>query len=284
LKTESPGQGPLARQWLGGRKIPCAMKSESSRNWFTDMSTNRRSMVGARMALLAVLVFTALSVQATCQRPLRSPARTELQQHEIERHNDSLEIKVRFPALEGDETFNKAVRHRVAGAVDEFKKGLPKTVAESYPDYGSYLHGTYKAEVLQNGVISVLLAFDEYSSGAAHPWGVLSSIVYDTKRRRTVLLADLFQPGADYVQRLSELAVKSLEQNEFFDAQAIHLGAGPIESNFKVFTLTQDALVLHFQQYQVAAGAMGAQQVSIPLTTLSPILRSRFRSVELSGD
>jgi Protein of unknown function (DUF3298)/Deacetylase PdaC len=240
-------------------------------------------MVGRRVALFAALVATALSasdtrIQAACKETPGSPAKIELQEHEFTQHNDSWEINVRFPALEGDEAFNKAVHQSVTSVVDAFKKGLPKTATKSYPDYGAYLHGTYKAEVLQNGVISVFFDYDEYSWGAAHPWGVLSSIVYDTKGHRPVSLADLFQPGAGYVQRLSELAVKSLEQNEYADRQAIHRGAGPIESNFKVFTLTEAELVLHFQQYQVAAGAAGTQQVSIPLTTLSSILRSQFRS------
>ena len=240
-------------------------------------------MVGRQVALTAALVAMALfasdtRTRAACQEKPDSPAKVKLQEHEFTQHNDSGEINVRFPALEGDEVFNKAVHESVTSVVDDFKKGLPKTAAESYPDYGTYLHGTYKAEVLQNGVISALFDYDEYSSGAAHPWGGLSSLVYDSKRHRTVSLADLFQPGTGFVQRLSELAVESLAQNEYADRQAIHRGAGPVASNFKVFTLTETELVLHFQQYQVAAGAAGTQQVFIPLTTLSTILRNQFRS------
>jgi len=262
---------------------------ESDRNWFANMSTTRRGMVSKRVALFAALVATALSandtrVLAACQEKTGSPSKIELQERVFTEHSDSWEINVKFPVLKGDEAFNKAVHQSVTSAVDDFKKGMPKTATESDPDYGTYLHGTYKAEVLQNGVISVLFNYDEYSSGAAHPWGVLRSIVYDTKGHGTVSLADLFQPGTGFVQRLSELAVESLEQNEYADRHAIHQGAGPVESNFKVFTLTESELVLHFQQYQVAAGAAGEQEVSIPLTSLSRVLRNQWIKVEITFD
>jgi hypothetical protein len=52
-------------------------------------------------------------------------------------------------------------------------------------------------------------------------------------------------------------------------------GAGPVESNFKVFTLTDTTLVLHFPTYQVAPGVAGPQQVVIPLETLAPLLQKR---------
>jgi hypothetical protein len=56
----------------------------------------------------------------------------------------------------------------------------------------------------------------------------------------------------------------------------IRKGAAPSEGNFEVFTLTGTTLVIHFSQYQVAAGVAGDQQVDIPLDTLAPMLRREW--------
>ena len=60
------------------------------------------------------------------------------------------------------------------------------------------------------------------------------------------------------------------------DHGAIRHGAGPVESNFKVFTFTDTDLILHFPMYQVAAGAAGEQTAVIPLDKLAPLLRKEF--------
>jgi hypothetical protein len=101
------------------------------------------------------------------------------------------------------------------------------------------------------------------------------SINYDSRTCRVLELSDLFRPGVHYLQRLSRLAIAALDQNEFADHHAIRHGAGPAESNFKVFTLTDTALVFHFHMYQVAAGAAGTQSAVIPLDKLAPLLRKR---------
>ena len=85
----------------------------------------------------------------------------------------------------------------------------------------------------------------------------MASINYDTRTGRVLPLSALFRPGSNYLARLSQLAIASLEQDEFAERSAIRHVAGAVESNFKVFTLTDTTLILHFPTYQVAAGAAG---------------------------
>ena len=103
----------------------------------------------------------------------------------------------------------------------------------------------------------------------------MASVNYDSRNCRVLTLSDLFRPGANYVSRISQLAIAILDQNESADPGAIRHGAGPLESNFKVFTLTDTSLVLHFPMFQVAAGAAGTQTVVIPLDKHTPLLRKR---------
>lgn len=197
-----------------------------------------------------------------------------LQQQELKQHDDWWSIEIQYPILAGDSTFNAAVLHHVRTMAAGFRKGLAKTASKGYPDYGAYLKGRYSAQILGNGMVSALFRYEEYTPGAAHPWSVMASINYDRRSARIVRLSDLFRPGSNYVSHLSEISIHELDEREYADETAIRHGAGPVEKNFEVFTLTDTDLVLHFQQYQVAAGAVPPQQVSIPLKKLFSLLRN----------
>jgi len=200
-----------------------------------------------------------------------------LQPHEFRQDGNGWSIDVKYPELIDAARFNLVIRRKLDSMVKGLKRGLPpETADKDYPDYGSYLSGIYEAQVLRNGVVSILFDYSIYVSGAAHPGGELASLNYDSGSHRLLALSDLFRPKSPYLSRLSEIVVQSLEHNEYADTFAIHHGAGPMESNFKVFTLTDTELVLHFQTYQVAAGAAGPQQVVIPLSSLTGLLRQRF--------
>ena len=208
------------------------------------------------------------------------PAQTrtaEFREQEIKYADDLWHITVKFPQIDGNEDFNSAVRRSATEQADQFRKQMEFFAADKDRSNGEgYMEGTYTATVQNNGVISVLFVYDEYTPGAVHPWGVMESVNYDTRNHRVLKLTDLFRPGSNYVARLSKLAIASLGQHPYADKQAIRQGAGPVESNFNVFTLTDSELVLHFQQYQVAAGVVPSEQVAIPLSSLAPILREQY--------
>jgi hypothetical protein len=200
----------------------------------------------------------------------------KLQERELSQHDNWWSMEIKYPIIEGDSTFNTAVLQDVNTTADAFRRGLSRTASKDYPDYGAYLKGSYKAQILKNGIVTVLFDFDEYTPGAAHPWGVMASINYDTRSQRLLTLSDLFRPDCNYVSRLSEISIHELEQHEYAEESAIRHGAGPVKKNFQVFTLTDTELVLHFQQYQVAAGAVLSEQVSISLEKLAPLLRKDY--------
>jgi Protein of unknown function (DUF3298)/Deacetylase PdaC len=215
-------------------------------------------------ALLSIVQIVA------CVAISNSSSALRLQESQLSQHADWWSIEIKYPLIEDDNTFNSAVRQHVNASANRFRKGLPRTASKGYPDYGAYLKGKYKAQVLSNGIVTVLFDYDEYTPGAAHPWGVMASVNYDTRSGKVLSLSDLFQPDCNYLSRLSEMSIHDLMQHKYADKSAIHQGAAPVEKNFQVFTLTETELVLHFQQYQVAAGAVPSEQVSIPLKKLSP--------------
>jgi hypothetical protein len=251
------------------------------------MSTSHRVKALFKVVTIALVMAVCSFAKSTHDQPRNSdaallvsgnpPAAIKLKEEEIRQHDDWWSVDIKYPQAEGADVFNMAVRRNLTATIEDFRKGLPKSATTGYPDYGGYLKGTYAAQVLKSGVISVLLSYEEYAPGAAHPGGIMASVDYDARVQRVLALSDLFLPQSDYVSRLSALAIDSLDHHEYAVPDMIRRGAGPVESNFKVFTLTDDALVLHFQQYQVAAGAAPSEQVVIPLTALAPLLRKEYR-------
>ena len=183
-------------------------------------------------------------------------------------------IEVRYPEIPKAGAFNRAVHDAVDPVVKRFQS---QDVAEGLPEGAASgtLRSRYTAVSLRSGIISVLLDWSEYDPGAAHPWSAQVSVNYDSRAGRVLGLRDLFLPGSDSVRRLSELAIADLMKREYAVEDMVRQGAGPVESNFKVFTLTETALVLYFPQYQVAPGVVGNEKVEIPLATLAPLLRPR---------
>jgi len=211
------------------------------------------------------------AVLLTCA-PRAAP---QLQQRTLHEQSTHYSIDIKYPEIENDDLFNTAMHQAVASLTDPVKKDLPEGAAPDFPE-AAYLKGSYSAAVLDNGIVSVLLDYDEYAPEAAHPWDVMSSVNYDSHTCRVLALSDLFRRGVNYVARVSKLAIADLDQGEYADHTAIRHGAGPVASNFKVFTLTDTALVLHFPMAQVAATAAGAQTAIIPLEKLAPWLNETW--------
>jgi hypothetical protein len=198
----------------------------------------------------------------------------QIQTGEIKEQHHTWSISIKYPYIVGTESFNAAVGKIVHPLTKTFIGEIPPL--ENAPSYPGYVSGKYSYAILKDGIISVLIEWDEYYPAAAHPGGGSASVNYDTSARRVLSLSDLFRRGADYVRELSRLATIDLAGSKRTDDYAIQHGAGPVESNFKVFTLTDTDLVLHFQPYQVGPGAQGSVDVTIPLTELRPILRKRW--------
>lgn len=229
--------------------------------------------------VFAILIFSvsALVFLSGQEKSAVAQIASRVREEVYRQSGDGWSISVKYPSIVGLHNFNAVVVRQVHATAAKFRKEFPGPASEEFSTYGSYLNGVCTARVLRNGIISVLCDYGEYVAGAAHPWEIVTSINYDARSSRVLNLADLFNRGSDYVSRLSELSIELLMQRpEVPDEQSIRNGAGPVEQNFQVFTLSDDALIVHFQQYQVAPGVVPALAIEIPLTKLQSLLRARY--------
>jgi hypothetical protein len=104
------------------------------------------------------------------------------------------EIAFKYPKLANAEPFNAAVRQTVNPLVEQFRH---ESRLPGVPDAPGYLHGSYTADTLKTGIVSVLFEWETYTPGAAHPAHGMSSINYDAHADRILPLSGLFCPGVD---------------------------------------------------------------------------------------
>jgi hypothetical protein len=128
-------------------------------------------------------------------------------------------------------------------------------------------------------LISVEFDVGTYYRGAAHPNSNAQVLNVDVKNARTLRLADLFKPGARYLQVLSGFAIKDLKrqskaQDGVLEDSSIETGAGPSLRNYQNWTITKKGLGITFDAYQVGPYVAGPQFVLVPYTNLKEIIRS----------
>jgi len=119
--------------------------------------------------------------------------------------------------------------------------------------------------------VSVVL-YTYYYMGGAHGSTLCYSFNYDLDNNKNLKLSDLFE--GNYLNIISDYCIKEIiKDDEYSDAEWVKEGAAPKAENFEAFTLTEKALVIHFQQYQVLPYVAGMPDVLIPQSVLKSVTR-----------
>ncbi len=176
------------------------------------------------------------------------------------------------------EAVNSAIEADIEAAVGQFEF----TVIDigNVPDTGtgSELDVSSRATALSPNLLSVRTEFYQYLEGAAHGATTVVTGVFDLGSGRRLTLDDILAPGAGHLDRLSALTRAALK-DQLDDpslAASIDDGTAPVEASFAAWTLTAEALVIDFQEYQVGPYVIGRQQVEIPYTELDGLLAPTF--------
>lgn len=198
-----------------------------------------------------------------------------------------LDITAEYPELTGSENasgFNQLVKTRVTEETAEFKKQMLAVSAEDLKalpaGVNNYIDISYDIEHADNDLISVSFLESSFTGGA-HPNYNYFTITYDLKNGRELSLAELFRPGAKYLEMLSAYAIKDLQSRKAPDsnenmglAQDIFAdGATPKAENYDRWNITKKGLMFTFDPYQVGPYAYGAHFVIVPYAKLKEIAR-----------
>ena len=227
---------------------------------------------------------TAFSVH---EEPITFTGDVDLVAKQIKENNKKLmyEIDARYPQLTGGsnpnfEKFNSVVRAPVLKEVAGFKKAMaPEEGEEPRPEgsMGSDLNVSYDVALAQDDLISVGYSIGSYYQGAAHPNTVSDAVNYDLKNGKPLKLADLFKPGAKYLQVIADYCIADLKkqgkEKGLLDEE-IQNGAAPNAKNYRSWTITKKGLGISFDAYQVGPYAAGPQYVLVPYSSLKDLINT----------
>jgi hypothetical protein len=225
---------------------------------------------------------TAFSVH---EEPIAFTGDTDLVLKQIKESNKKLmyDIDARYPQITGGgnpnfEKFNQAVRAPVLKEVAGFKKEMaPAEGEEPRPEgsMGSDLTVSYEVALAQDDLISVVFSIGSYYQGAAHPNTNSEVVNYDLKNGKQLKLADLFKPGAKYLQAIASYCIADLKKqakDKGLTDEEIQNGAAPNAKNYLNWTITRKGLGINFDAYQVGPYAAGPQYVLVPYSALKDVI------------
>jgi hypothetical protein len=225
---------------------------------------------------------TAFSVH---EEPIAFTSEVDLVAKSIKESNKKLkyEIDASYPQLTGGsnpnfEKFNQTVRGSVVKRVAEFKKDMAPEEGEEPPPEGSMgsdLSVGYQVTLAQDDLISVEFNFGSYYQGAAHPNTYSEVVNYDLKNGKLLKLADLFKPGAKYLQAIANYCIGDLKKqakDKGLMDEEIQNGAAPNAKNYHSWTITRKGLGVNFDAYQVGPYAAGPQYVLVPYSSLKDLI------------
>jgi len=196
------------------------------------------------------------------------------------------EIAVQYPQLTGGnnpnlEKFNQAARAAVTKKVAGFKKDMTpdegENTEETRPEdsMGSDLTISYTVALAQDDLVSIDFEVSSYFQGAAHPNSYSETLNYDLKNGKALKLADLFKPGAKYLQPIATYCIADLKKQageKGLLPEEIDKGAAAKADNYLGWTITKKGLGIEFDPYQVGPYAAGPQFVLVPYSNLKDLI------------
>jgi hypothetical protein len=198
---------------------------------------------------------------------------------EIKQDVDNYAINVKYPEFSGLSNTkaladaNLALKNKIEKDISDFKQDITENSAKELSSK-NILSNIYEITMFTNDVVSVRFNTLYYVAGMSNPSNYEEVFNYDFKNNKEIALADLFNPGSNYLAKLSNLSADSLKKqlnSQDYSKDMIASGTGEKESNFSDFVFTKSTLVVVFNPGQVASFAVGIKYVDIPWSSMADI-------------
>ncbi len=184
-------------------------------------------------------------------------------------------IETETPLLQGSDDPRVAHVNRLAAFFVEQQTASFIKFSKDYPSINSGSDMSYtlmiKAHQLApvGWTVSILYYVMSYTGGA-HPNHYIASLNYDLNQGHSLRLDQLFLPGSNYLEVISQYCRKELTAQGYLGA-GFDKGADPTWGNYRVWAITSEGLMIQFNTYQVGPYVSGAPSVTIPYAELEDI-------------
>lgn len=201
----------------------------------------------------------------------------------IQESDSFFSIHAEYPQFEtADPDFNQEIAVLISGKIDSFKKEsldnwksrldtmpadkpLPKGPEQPFEFIASW-----QSAQLNNKYLSLLIRI-YYFTGGAHGNEEIYAFNYDIVKKKKIGIEDFFDSPQEALKKISKISAQDitsqLQSREWkIDdnlKEMLNQGTAPVFDNFKNFNFDSHNLILYFQKYQVAPGAVGSLTVTI---------------------
>ena len=185
-------------------------------------------------------------------------------------------INAQIPILQGSgdsrvTTFNTRLNQIAQDEINQFKNDVLSFASDPPISAGSSFDLQYSVIGQRADIWSIKFDISIYADGAAHPAHYSTTMNYDLSNGREISLDELFLSSSNYLQVISDICKAQLTARDIaFDG--IQTGADPLPENYQRWNISNEGLVITFDEYQVAAYAAGPQVVVIPFPALKGIV------------
>jgi hypothetical protein len=193
--------------------------------------------------------------------------------------NSALKITVQYPKIDGLK--NKQVEEDVNALFKNSAENAAKVGKKNAADLAEYarLYGggspnpcetyfNYQIKYNQNNIMSVVFLDYQYAGGA-HGITVQSTYTINLKTGNHYTLKDMFKKNADYVSVISKGVKTQLDERNL--TSALFAPFVKISEN-QYYYLSNNGVVVYFQDYDILPYAAGIQEFSIDFSVLDKLL------------
>jgi len=210
----------------------------------------------AAVVSIALAYFFLFNQKAEDQAP-------EFSVKTVQQASELYEVDIKYPQFNGLKKLNDSiyslVYNKLSETLDEGSDRLPLVFMVDWDS--SQISPEY---------VSFSLHFYSFLGGA-HGINEIYAFNYDIKEDKEISLTEFLNNSQESLTTLSLLAkqqvIEQLEANDWetdgFTGEMITEGTQPVWENYQHFNFTPDSLIVFFQQYQVAPGAVGEIIVNI---------------------
>ncbi len=201
--------------------------------------------------------------------------------------SDTIKITLQYPQIEGltdktvQDSINSIFRESAMEARNEGLKNADEMEKDRASGYGvspnkCETYFDYSLKYNQNGLLSVVFRNYQYTGGA-HGLTVQSSRTIDLRTGGEYKLKDLVKADADYVALIND-TVRNMIVERVKEGILPDYMIAPFDTirDDHDFYLSNNAVVVYFQQYEHWPYAAGIQEFPVEFSVLSDMLKPEF--------
>ncbi|WP_318614284.1 polysaccharide deacetylase family protein [Sporosarcina sp. YIM B06819] len=176
-------------------------------------------------------------------------------------------------------TFNDAISTYISKAKQNYLIEMEKN-SELASHYKGELNISFETLSHHSGNYSFVIV-NNSSTGGANGSTEVRSFHLNPETGKIISIEDVFGSDLEQLETVATLVRGHLYNDvalkNYLFPEELHINTEPIWSNYSNFALTDDSIIFYFDEYELAAGAVGPPVVAIALHDINDLLADEFK-------